>query len=104
MHALALAREALEAGAHGIVCAAPDLPGLRAELGGSFYAITPGIRMTGGEAHDQLRIATVEGATRAGANLLVLGRAVTAADDPRAALLAARAERLHAMQAASRTP
>jgi len=89
----ALARMALDAGAHGIVCAAPDLAALRSALGWPFYAVTPGIRMAGGGTHDQKRVATVEGATRAGGNLLVLGRAVTAAADPRAALAAARAER-----------
>lgn len=91
--ALALTREALVAGAAGIVCAAPDLKPLRAALGPDFYAVTPGIRMSGGATHDQKRVATVEGAVRDGASLLVLGRAVTAAADPRAALEAARAER-----------
>lgn len=92
-HATALTRMALDAGAHGIVCAAPDLPVLRGALGWPFYAVTPGIRMAGGATHDQKRVATVESATRAGASLLVLGRAITGADDPRAALAAARAER-----------
>ena len=91
--ALALTRMALEAGAAGIVCAAPDLRALRAELGPGFYAVTPGIRMSGGDTHDQKRVATVEGAVRDGASLLVLGRAVPAAAEPRAALVAARAER-----------
>lgn len=91
--ALALTRESLAAGAAGIVCAAPDLRRLREALGDGFYAVTPGIRTSGGEAHDQKRVATVEGAVRDGASLLVLGRAVTAAPDPRAALEAARAER-----------
>lgn len=91
--ALALTRMALEAGASGIVCAAPDLRGLRSQLDRTFYAVTPGIRMSGGETHDQKRVATVESAVRDGASLLVLGRALTAAADPRAALLAARAER-----------
>ena len=95
--ALALTREALAAGAAGIVCAAPDLASLRAALGPDFYAVTPGIRMSGGEAHDQKRVATVEGAVRDGASLRVLGRAVTAAADPRAALEAARAERERAV-------
>ena len=95
--ALALTRDALSAGAAGIVCAAPDLRALRVALGPDFYAITPGIRMSGGETHDQKRVATVEGAVRDGASLLVLGRAVTAAADPRAALEAARAERDRAM-------
>jgi orotidine-5'-phosphate decarboxylase len=91
--AVELTRAALAAGAAGIVCAAPDLRALRAALGPEFYAVTPGIRMTGEEAHDQKRVATVESAVRDGASLLVLGRAVTAAADPRAALAAARAER-----------
>jgi len=97
--ALALTREALAAGAAGIVCAAPDLRALRAALGPEFYAVTPGIRMSGGESHDQKRVATVEGAVRDGASLLVLGRAVTAAADPRAALATARAERERALAA-----
>ncbi len=90
---IALTRMSLEAGAAGIVCAAPDLKALRAELGPDFYAITPGIRMSGGATHDQKRVATVEGAVRDGASLLVLGRAVTGAADPRGALRAAREER-----------
>jgi len=95
--ALALTRAAIEAGAAGIVCAAPDLRRLREALGPDFYAVTPGIRMSGGETHDQKRVATVEGAVHDGASLLVLGRAVTAAADPRVALQAARAERDRAM-------
>jgi orotidine-5'-phosphate decarboxylase len=91
--AAALAAEALDAGAFGVVCSAADLVGLRASLGREVYAVTPGIRMAGGEAHDQKRVATVGGAVRDGASLLVLGRAVTAAADPRAALQDARAER-----------
>ena len=91
--AVALTLMALDAGADGIVCAAPDLAALRALLGRPFYAVTPGIRMAGGDAHDQKRVATVADAVRAGASLLVLGRAVTAAPDPRVALQDARAER-----------
>jgi orotidine-5'-phosphate decarboxylase len=95
LHATAAALTAMaeRAGARGVVCSAADLAGIRAAVGREFYAVTPGIRMAGGDAHDQKRVATVEGAVRAGASLLVLGRAVTAAADPRAALLAARAER-----------
>ena len=95
LHAVAaeLTDQAERAGALGVVCSPADLAGVRARLGRDFYAVTPGIRMAGGEAHDQKRVATVESAVRDGASLLVLGRAVTAAADPRAALLAARAER-----------
>ena len=81
------------AGARGIVCAVPDLAGLRQMHPAPFYAVTPGIRPAGGAAHDQKRVATVGEAVRLGSSLVVLGRAVTAAKDPRAALEAARAER-----------
>lgn len=91
--AAALLREAEGAGAWGIVCSPADLDGIRAVHGRPFHAVTPGIRPAGGDAHDQKRVATVEGAVRAGASMLVLGRAVTAAADPRAALEAARTER-----------
>lgn len=80
------------AGADGIVCAASDLPFARRFLGRPIYAVTPGIRPAGGPTHDQARVTTVEEATRMGSSLLVLGRAVTAASEPRAALEAARRE------------
>jgi orotidine-5'-phosphate decarboxylase len=81
------------AGARGIVCSAADLAPLRASRGGRpFYAVTPGIRVAGSAAHDQQRVATVAEAVALGSSLLVLGRAITAATDPRAALEAARAE------------
>ena len=91
--AAALASEAERAGARGIVCSAADLPDITATLGRTPWAVTPGIRMSGGAAHDQKRVATIEGAVHAGARLLVLGRAVTGAADVGAALAAARAER-----------
>jgi orotidine-5'-phosphate decarboxylase len=102
--AAALTTVAEQAGALGVVCSAAELEGLRAALGRPFYAVTPGIRMAGGETHDQKRVATIASAVRGGASLLVLGRAVTAAADPRAALEAARAERDGARTAGSRTP
>jgi orotidine-5'-phosphate decarboxylase len=83
-------------GARGIVCAVPDLAGLRAVHPAPFFAVTPGIRPAGAPAHDQKRVATLAEAVRAGSSLAVLGRAVTAAADPRTALEAARAERAQA--------
>jgi len=88
-----LTDQAIRAGALGVVCSAADVAGLRARLGRDFFSVTPGIRPAGGDAHDQKRVATVESAVRDGASLLVLGRAITAAADPHAALVAARAER-----------
>jgi orotidine-5'-phosphate decarboxylase len=87
------------AGARGIVCAAPDLAPVRARHGRPFYAVTPGIRPAGGATHDQARVSTIGDAVRHGASLLVLGRAVTASPDPRAALEAARLERDQALAA-----
>ena len=84
---------AVAAGAAGVVCSAADVRGLKAALGADVYTVTPGIRPAGGETQDQKRVATIESAVRDGASLLVLGRAITAAPDPRAALHAARAER-----------
>ncbi len=81
------------AGAHGIVCAAADLPIIRRMHRQPFFAVTPAIRPAGGATHDQRRVTTVAEAVRLGADLLVLGRAITAAADPAAALAAARAER-----------
>jgi len=97
--AAALTDEAERAGALGVVCSPADLSGVRAKLGREFYAVTPGIRPAGADAHDQKRVATVESAVRDGASLLVLGRSITGAADPAAALAAARAERDRALEA-----
>lgn len=99
--AAALLATSVAAGAHGIVCSAADLDGIRAHHAGPFFAVTPGIRPAGGAAHDQMRVATVADAVRLGAGVVVLGRAVTGAADPRAALAAARAERDAALSARS---
>ena len=50
-----------------------------------FLTIVPGVRFADGAPHDQARVGTPERVARAGGNLLVIGRAVTGADDPRAA-------------------
>ena len=87
------------AGAHGIVCAATDLPGIRRAHGKPFFAVTPGIRPKGTPADDQRRVTTVGEAVRLGSSLLVLGRAITGAAVPAEALAAARAERDAAVEA-----
>jgi orotidine-5'-phosphate decarboxylase len=92
----------LGAGAAGIVCAAPDLEGVRRIHGRPFFAVTPGIRPAGGATQDQARVSTIADAVRQGSGLLVLGRAVTGAPDPRAALAAARLERDAALAAGTR--
>ena len=63
------------------MCAAPDLP-TTDPWSDRLVRVVPGIRMAGGATHDQARVATPREALAAGADLLVVGRAVTAADDP----------------------
>ena len=75
---------ALAAGSPGIVCAAADLPTIRAHAP-DIFAVTPGIRLPGGDVHDQARVSTPDAAIANGANLLVIGRAVTGAADPSSA-------------------
>ena len=78
---------ALEGGCSGLVCAASDLQNAR-ELAPRLVKVVPGIRPAGTATHDQARAATPESAVAAGADLLVIGRAVTAADDRAAAAAA----------------
>jgi orotidine-5'-phosphate decarboxylase len=63
---------------------------VRATYGNTLRLLVPGIRLAGGDAHDQARVVTPEAAVAAGASYLVLGRAVTAAADPREALATVR--------------
>ena len=72
---------AVEAGCGGLVCAVSDVREARL-LGPSLTIVTPGIRPAGTPAHDQARPATPQEAFDAGADILVIGRAVTEADDP----------------------
>lgn len=80
--ALKLARLSAQAGLDGIVCSPHDLPAVRAVLPKPFLTVVPGIRPAGAEAQDQKRIATPEAAMAAGADILVIGRAITGAADP----------------------
>jgi orotidine-5'-phosphate decarboxylase len=87
-----LARLAWDCGCDGLVCSPTDLPGLRAVLGPEPLIVTPGIRPAGADAGDQHRIATPAEAMAAGADFLVIGRPITKAPDPGAALEAIAAE------------
>ena len=87
-HALNLAQLALNAGLDGVVCSPLDLSLIRASLPRSFLTVVPGIRPADASAHDQKRIATPRAAVDAGADILVIGRAITAAADPAAAAVA----------------
>ena len=81
-HALNLARLTHAAGLDGIVCSPLDLAGVRKALPREFLTVVPGIRPADTAANDQKRIATPQAAIAAGANVLVIGRAITGAADP----------------------
>lgn len=81
-----LAKLARGEGLDGVVSSALEARDLRGVIGPDALIVTPGIRLAGGEQHDQARVATPGDAVRAGASHLVVGRAVTAAEDPGAAL------------------
>jgi orotidine-5'-phosphate decarboxylase len=85
---LRLARLARECALDGVVCSAREAASLRAECGPDFALVTPGIRPAGSAANDQARIVTPEQAVRNGATFLVIGRPITGASDPLAALAA----------------
>ena len=83
---LRLAELAATAGVHGIVCSGAEVGAVRARFGDRLAPLVPGIRLAGGNAHDQSRVMTPAAAQRAGARYLILGRAVTADSDPVAAM------------------
>ena len=88
---LRLAALAADCGLDGVVCSALEATDLRAARGPDFCLVTPGIRLAGDDAGDQRRVVTPADAVAAGADYLVIGRSVTGAADPLAAL-----ERVHA--------
>ena len=83
---LRLAALARSAGVHGIVCSAREAAAVRAAHGDALELLVPGIRLDKGQPHDQARVATPSEAVAAGADYIVLGRAVTGASDPRAVM------------------
>jgi orotidine-5'-phosphate decarboxylase len=73
-------------GCGGVVCSVRELPEVKERS--RLLAVVPGIRLAGGATHDQARVGSPAEAIAAGADLLVIGRAVTAAPDPEVAAAA----------------
>jgi orotidine-5'-phosphate decarboxylase len=81
-----------QSGLDGVVCSAQEAAELRELFGPGFALVTPGIRPAGTDAGDQSRIMTPARAIRAGADYLVVGRPITQAADPTAALRSIQTE------------
>ncbi|MBK9167520.1 MAG: orotidine-5'-phosphate decarboxylase [Bryobacterales bacterium] len=80
------ARKAMEAGIDGLVASPLEAASLRRLIGPDAILVTPGVRSAGAAKGDQKRVATPAEALRAGANYLVMGRQITRAGDPAAAM------------------
>ncbi len=89
LHLAALARDS---GLDGVVCSAQESAAMRARFGPGFDLVTPGIRPADAGSDDQARVATPAAAIRAGSSYLVIGRPITRAPDPAAALAAIEAQ------------
>lgn len=81
-----------DSGLDGVVCSPQEAASLRASLGGEFLLVTPGVRPASASLDDQARVMTPGDAVRAGASYLVVGRPITGAADPVAALRAIEQE------------
>ena len=91
-HVERLALLAKQSGLHGVVCSAQESARIKTLCGDSFLKVTPGIRPSFAATNDQQRIMTPSQAIQAGSTHLVIGRPVTQAEDPMAALEAIEAE------------
>ena len=86
------AAQARDMGVDGLVCSPNEAANVRRIVGASLTLVTPGIRPAGATTEDQKRIATPSAAIAAGADYLVVGRPVLAAEKPKAAAEAIVAE------------
>jgi orotidine-5'-phosphate decarboxylase len=75
---------AIDGGCRGVVCSVQEVARVH-DARPDFITIVPGVRFDDGARHDQARVGTPDAVARAGADVLVIGRAVTHASDPRAA-------------------
>ncbi|WP_295436772.1 orotidine-5'-phosphate decarboxylase [uncultured Thiodictyon sp.] len=89
---LRLAELGRRAGLDGVVCSPQEAALVRRALGPGFLLVTPGVRPAGAAVGDQKRVMTPAQAIAAGADYLVIGRPITGAPDPAAALAAIEQE------------
>ena len=89
---LRLAEVARQAHAAGVVCSGREAAVVKARFGSALSVLIPGIRMPGAASHDQARVCTPTDAVEAGADYVVVGRAVTSASNRREAMVALLSE------------
>ena len=82
---MAYARNAAAAGLDGVVCSPMEAGKVHARCGTGFLTVTPGIRFADGDKGDQVRVTTPARAKEIGSDFIVVGRPITAAEDPVAA-------------------
>ena len=85
-HMVYLSKLAVDCDLDGVVCSAHEIRPIRAAVGPRGLIVTPGIRLAGGDTHDQKRVGDARTALADGADYLVIGRALTGHPDPVAAL------------------
>lgn len=76
------AENAKKAGLDGVVCSVHEALAIHEACGEDFLTVTPGIRLAGGDAHDQKRVATPAYAGQQGCDMIVVGRSITKSADP----------------------
>ncbi len=86
------ARVTQGSGLDGVVCSARETQIVKDACGQQFLTVTPGIRFADAATDDQVRVMTPEAAREAGSDFIVVGRPITAAEDPEAAYLRCCAE------------
>ena len=79
------AQNAKKAGLDGVVCSPLESPTVHGACGEGFMTVTPGVRFAGGDIGDQSRVTTPADAKKLGSDYIVVGRPITAAEDPVAA-------------------
>ena len=82
---MSYAENAMRSGLDGVVCSPLEAEAVHKRCGRNFLTVTPGVRFADGDKGDQKRVMTPEEAKKAGSDYIVVGRPITAAEDPAAA-------------------
>jgi orotidine-5'-phosphate decarboxylase len=86
-HMTYLSKLAVESGLDGVVCSPNEVVAVRKAIGREGVIVTPGIRLSGSNTHDQRRVGSAGQALHDGANYVVIGRALAESSDPESTLV-----------------